>query len=350
MQAVPAAGGCESLPPSCRPPDFPPSLPASSLPARWPGYLASGTRTGRPACCFRLRGIGVADNRCACTSLGTRFWPGGSATVTWRSARTSRSILAKYAKRTALSVVMPMIFLLLGRIGLPGGAVYINRGAYQGKWRHSFVSGIGPLVNLVLALALIAVISRNGTGTAPRRWALPRPRTSAWCFTRTSGPRYPSWRSSQVTAAIFNLLPVPGLDGFGIWEPWLPGEYSAAAAKVGPFGYYHCDGASLDPPGQPGSSSTASSTSPARLASRATTFDLGRYLFQFLVYLAVPPARPRAQAADPGAGSLPHGCPPGPRPSRTEHGPRRPPPYLSRRGPQLPRPAEAGMPAVARKP
>ena len=102
---------------------------------------------------------------------------------------------AKYAN-VALSVVLPMVFLLLGGIGLPGGAVYINRGVIQGKWRHSFVSAVGPLVNLVLALALIAVISRNGTGTARRR-ALPRPRTSAWCFTRTSGPRYPSWRSSR---------------------------------------------------------------------------------------------------------------------------------------------------------
>jgi hypothetical protein len=38
---------------------------------------------------------------------------------------------AKYAN-VALSVVLPMMFLLLGGIGLPGGAVYINRSAIQG--------------------------------------------------------------------------------------------------------------------------------------------------------------------------------------------------------------------------
>jgi Zn-dependent protease len=41
----------------------------------------------------------------------------------------------------------------------------------------------------------------------------------------------------QVTASVLNLLPVPGLDGFGIAEPWLPPAWLRAAAKVGPFGF-----------------------------------------------------------------------------------------------------------------
>jgi Zn-dependent protease len=41
----------------------------------------------------------------------------------------------------------------------------------------------------------------------------------------------------QITAAVFNFFPVPGLDGFGIWEPWLPRPFAAAATRVGPIGY-----------------------------------------------------------------------------------------------------------------
>jgi Zn-dependent protease len=39
----------------------------------------------------------------------------------------------------------------------------------------------------------------------------------------------------QVTAAILNLLPIPGLDGFGIIEPYLPQRW---VAKVSPYGGY----------------------------------------------------------------------------------------------------------------
>ncbi|MGH3265902.1 MAG: site-2 protease family protein, partial [Trebonia sp.] len=142
---------------------------------------------------------------------------------------------AKYAN-AALSIVLPMIFLLFGGIGLPGGAVYINRGAIWGKWRHSLVSGIGPLVNLALALALIAVLSSNGTGATPPLGFAPTPYVSLVLhqdfWTALSFLAF-----LQVTAAIFNLLPVPGLDGYGIWAPWLPRQYAAATAKVGPVGY-----------------------------------------------------------------------------------------------------------------
>src|SRR6266700_2273408 len=38
---------------------------------------------------------------------------------------------ARYAD-AGLSIVLPMIFLVTGGIGLPGGAVYIDRGAIRG--------------------------------------------------------------------------------------------------------------------------------------------------------------------------------------------------------------------------
>lgn len=133
----------------------------------------------------------------------------------------------------ALSIVLPMMFLLLGGIGLPGGAVYINRGAIRGKWRHSLVSAAGPLANLVFALALSVVIARvaalpsAGTGEIP----------NSALFHQNFWAGLSFLAFLQVTATILNLLPVPGLDGYSIWEPWLPREYAGAAAKVGPYGY-----------------------------------------------------------------------------------------------------------------
>jgi Zn-dependent protease len=39
-------------------------------------------------------------------------------------------------------------------------------------------------------------------------------------------------------AVVLNLLPVPGLDGFGILRPWLPYEMQSAAVRYGTFGIF----------------------------------------------------------------------------------------------------------------
>lgn len=40
----------------------------------------------------------------------------------------------------------------------------------------------------------------------------------------------------QVSAAILNFLPVPGLDGYGVIEPWLSYRVRREAAPLAPFG------------------------------------------------------------------------------------------------------------------
>src|SRR5207244_672355 len=59
-----------------------------------------------------------------------------------------------------LSIVLPLVFLVLGGIGLPGGAVWIDRSRIRGRLRHSLVSAAGPLVNIVLALVLLVLVAR----------------------------------------------------------------------------------------------------------------------------------------------------------------------------------------------
>ena len=101
------------------------------------------------------------------------------------------------------SILLPMIFLLLGGIGLPGGAVYIETWRlYSDKWKTA-VSLAGPISNLFLAF-LLGMIRRFGPVT----------NTGIW-------PGLAFLGFLQVTAALFNLLPVPPFDGFGAIRPYL---------------------------------------------------------------------------------------------------------------------------------
>src|SRR4051812_29687668 len=52
------------------------------------------------------------------------------------------------------SIILPIVFMLMGGIGLPGGAVYIDDSLIRGKWRRAVVSLAGPAMNCVLILVL----------------------------------------------------------------------------------------------------------------------------------------------------------------------------------------------------
>ena len=102
-----------------------------------------------------------------------------------------------------LSIVVPVLFLLMGGIGLPGGAVYINTQAIKGRKALSLISLAGPAANALVAIILLAVLH-----FAPIPPIL-LPSISLLLFL-------------QISAIIFNMLPIPGLDGFGFIQPWLP--------------------------------------------------------------------------------------------------------------------------------
>src|SRR5512141_2416484 len=48
------------------------------------------------------------------------------------------------------SLVMPLVFMLLGGIGLPGGAVYINEHLLRSRGWRAAVSLAGPAMNVAL--------------------------------------------------------------------------------------------------------------------------------------------------------------------------------------------------------
>ena len=112
------------------------------------------------------------------------------------------------------SIVIPMAFLAMGGIGLPGGAVYIDRSRLRSKWWDSAISVAGPLSNAILALAFAMALR-----------ALPEG--------HKLGPPLAFICMLQVTAVALNLLPVPPLDGYGILAPFLPRDVRATADRAG---------------------------------------------------------------------------------------------------------------------
>ena len=107
-----------------------------------------------------------------------------------------------------LSIVFPVLMLILGNIGLPGGAVYINPNAIPKRWMRSLMSAAGPIATGLCTLALLPPFFLRLVGRSPDH-------PEFW-----SGMAFLIFL--QFSALFFNLLPIPGLDGFGILEPFLP--------------------------------------------------------------------------------------------------------------------------------
>ncbi len=119
------------------------------------------------------------------------------------------------------SIVLPLVFVIMGGIGLPGGAVWINRGFLRSRAIASGVSLAGPAVNLLIGALCLLPIS-TGLVTTDGQPVL----VVALAFLGFL----------QVAALVLNLLPIPGLDGFGAIEPYLPRSVLVALAPVRRWG------------------------------------------------------------------------------------------------------------------
>ena len=115
-----------------------------------------------------------------------------------------------------LSLVIPLVFLVIGGIPLPGGAVWINHYALKSKRVETMVSLAGPLSNLAAGILLIISVRVF----EPTLWL-----ATALSFLALL----------QVFAFVLNILPVPGLDGWGAIEPYLSPEAQRFGAKARPW-------------------------------------------------------------------------------------------------------------------
>jgi Zn-dependent protease len=114
------------------------------------------------------------------------------------------------------SIVWPLVFLALGGIGLPGGAVYVNARALSPPQR-TLVSAAGPLATLAVLILLLAILRGAASALAATPALL-----AALAFLAFL----------QLTALVLNLLPIPGLDGWGIVAPWLPRPLQHIGARA----------------------------------------------------------------------------------------------------------------------
>jgi len=101
------------------------------------------------------------------------------------------------------SIVLPLLFLLMGGIGLPGGAVYIERWRIRNRYWLSAMSLAGPLSNLVFAM-ILGLILRFSPVTDSGIW-----------------PGVSFLLVLQISAVLFNLIPLPPFDGYNAIEPFL---------------------------------------------------------------------------------------------------------------------------------
>lgn len=119
-----------------------------------------------------------------------------------------------------LSIVLPLLILFMGGIGLPGGAVYIETWRIRNRWWLSAMSLAGPAANGVFALVL-AVLLR----------VLPVSTANIW-------PGLSFLLVLQIWAILFNLIPIPGLDGYGVIEPFLLEGIREQMNNIRPYAFW----------------------------------------------------------------------------------------------------------------
>lgn len=116
-----------------------------------------------------------------------------------------------------LSLILPLFFLLIGGIPLPGAAVYINHHRLRNRWWQSAVSAAGPISSAIVTV-LLAIIFKllSVTLDSSNSWILPA--LALLIFL-------------EIYVIIINSLPIPSLDGYGAIAPWLPNELQVKLRK-----------------------------------------------------------------------------------------------------------------------
>lgn len=123
-----------------------------------------------------------------------------------------------------MSVILPLIILIIGGVPLPGGAVYIDHTRLRSRHWDAAVSAAGPAANFLLFLACAAIFQFGLVD--------PTDVTDPLALTIALFGIF------QALATFLNLLPVPGLDGFGIIAPYLPYEIRRAAYEMANVGIF----------------------------------------------------------------------------------------------------------------
>ena len=119
------------------------------------------------------------------------------------------------------TLILPLLALALGGIGFPGGAVYLRNDLMRSRaWRAAAALAAAALAGPAATGALLLILTLilrlwGGTGV------------SSALFSALTMLAF-----LQATALILNLLPIPGLDGFGAIRPFLPASLAPAIRRA----------------------------------------------------------------------------------------------------------------------
>jgi len=144
-------------------------------------------------------------------------WLGGDRTVT------EKGYLSFDPRRygdLGVSLVIPLVALIMGGVGFPGGAVYVRNDLIRSRLWRSATALAGPAATLAILLALSFGLSFWAG------WGVEGPGPFALFAALTV------LAFLQAMGLILNLLPIPGLDGFGALRPFLPAALSPHIRKA----------------------------------------------------------------------------------------------------------------------
>ena len=116
------------------------------------------------------------------------------------------------------SIILPLLVLAVGGIGFPGGAVYLRDDLMRSRRGRALASLAGPLGTLAVLIGLAVCLAADrafGVESSPLA------RAAAFLA------------FLQAFALVLNLLPLPGLDGFGVIRPYLPTAIQQQALRFG---------------------------------------------------------------------------------------------------------------------
>ncbi len=105
------------------------------------------------------------------------------------------------------SLLVPAVVLMLGGLPLPGGSVQIDVSRLKSEAWSRYVSAAGPISNFVLFLLFAAPLHPELGFVDPA--AVPQP---TWVYF------FGAMAVLNFIATLFNLIPVPPLDGFALIE------------------------------------------------------------------------------------------------------------------------------------
>lgn len=115
------------------------------------------------------------------------------------------------------TLLIPALYLFLGGIALPGGAVYIEQHRIRSRGWLSASFLAGPAMNLLCALAFASPF---------------------WFMVHSGDSNDLFWAGmafivfTQLSATIINSIPLPPFDGFGAIMPWMPEAFRTRVEQL----------------------------------------------------------------------------------------------------------------------